>query len=242
MKKSLFLLSAIAATATLSATAQQLFVTEDDWTGWNAVSAGSVTYSYVASPSGSGGDTGISINGLGNTGQYVGSDAGGAGNAGTAGVLGLQNASLGWNVAQSQNEQNNQAFLNALWGGDELVITYTLTQTMTTGANGYWQLVPIFNDNQGYNEMNNAGFFTSSALSAGTYTVTYDYTPSTSILPTTAGQDSYFQLLISANSGGSLMNGTQPYYIDDIQVVPEPTTLALAGLGGLSLLFLRRKK
>ena len=240
MKKSLLLVS-LAATATVTASAQQLFVTEDDWTGWYNVSAGSVNYSWVSSP-----NVGVGVNGLGNTGQYIGSGTGGAGNAGTPGALGLQNGSTGWNVAQSQNEQNNQAFLNALWGGAELELTYTLTENITTGASGYWQLVPIFNDNQGYTQLNNASFFTTASgnLNAGTYTVTYAYTPSTSTLPTTSGQDTYFQLLISANSGGSVVNANQQYYIDDIQIVPapEPGTLAVAGLGGLAMFGLRRRK
>lgn len=55
----------------------------------------------------------------------------------------------------------------------------------------------------------------------------------------------YFQFLVSATSGGSLVNGTQQWYIDDIQVVavPEPATLSLCGLGLASgLMFVRRRK
>jgi len=36
--------------------------------------------------------------------------------------------------------------------------------------------------------------------------------------------------------------GPAQFFVDSVGTVPEPTTLALAGLGGLSMLFLRRRK
>lgn len=45
-----------------------------------------------------------------------------------------------------------------------------------------------------------------------------------------------------ANSPGSAANGGNDDLILTSTAVPEPTTMALAGLGGLSLFFLRRKK
>jgi PEP-CTERM motif len=230
LAKAIILGVGVLSAASLTASAQVLFTTQNDFTPWTG--SGSVA-------AGAAGDADLStINGLG--------DLGAPGGTGTAGALGISGQSIGWNPAQSQSEQNNAAFIAALWNNNELSLTYTLTESMTTAPNGYWQLVPVFNNNQGYTGLNNANFFSvaNGTLLAGTYTVTYSYTPSSLILPTAAGQDSYFQLLVVANSGGSLVGGNQQYYIDNIQVstVPEPASFALAGLGAAALLIFRRRK
>jgi hypothetical protein len=57
-----------------------------------------------------------------------------------------------------------------------------------------------------------------------------------------AGSETFWRLGIIANGDGTGSGG----YFNNISIspvaVPEPTTLALAGLGGLSMLFLRRRK
>jgi hypothetical protein len=228
LAKAIILGVGVLSAASLTASAQVLFTTQDDFTPWTG--SGSVA-------AGAAGDADLStINGLGNLTA--------PGGTGTAGALGISGQALGWNPAQSQSEENNAAFIAALWNNNELSLTYTLTASMTTAPDGYWQLVPVFNNNQGYAQLNNPNFFSvaNGTLSAGTHTVTYSYTPSSSILPTVAGQDTYFQLLVVKNSGGSLVGGDQQWYLDNIQVVPEPATFALAGLSAVTLLIFRRRK
>ena len=52
--------------------------------------------------------------------------------------------------------------------------------------------------------------------------------------------DSWFQIFFGANSDGA---NPVKFYIDNVNVysVPEPSVIALAGLGGAALLFLRRR-
>ena len=92
-----------------------------------------------------------------------------------------------------------------------------------------------------------------------------DFTPTSNftLLPYTAGTTVYFEIVAYQTSAGSYANSairghsasfsdilatglqTVPdatYGSFQVFSVPEPTTLALAGLGGLSLLMLRRKQ
>lgn len=51
-----------------------------------------------------------------------------------------------------------------------------------------------------------------------------------------------YTLGTSTSPGAPLGAAGSGFDVDDIAATPEPTTLALAGLGGLSMLFLRRRK
>ena len=57
-----------------------------------------------------------------------------------------------------------------------------------------------------------------------------------------AATEGYFRLGLIENTGSGTA-GVGVYYTDiSVYAVPEPATLAMAGLGGLSMLFLRRRK
>jgi hypothetical protein len=226
LAKAIILGVGVLSAASLTASAQVLFTTQNDFAGWN----GGGVVGPVATPDADG----STINGLGNTTA--------PGGTGTAGSLSVFNATTGWNTPQSQDEQNNAGFLAALKANTLLTLTYTLTSDIQTGANGYWQLIPVFNWTGGYNQVHNDSFFAGANLTAGTHTVTYDYSSYQAGLPTSA--PGYFQLVVVANSGGSLTGGYQQWYLDNIQVstVPEPTSFALAGLGAAALLIFRRRK
>lgn len=59
-------------------------------------------------------------------------------------------------------------------------------------------------------------------------------------VPSLADASSYIPY---SESGAQVWNGTSEVNVNiTVEAVPEPSTLALAGLGGLSLLFLRRRK
>ena len=228
LAKAIILGVGVLSAASLTASAQVLFTTQNDFAGWN----GGGVVGPVATPDADG----STINGLGNTTA--------PGGTGTAGSLSVFNASTGFNQPQSQGEQSNAGFLAALKANTLLTLTYTLTSDIQTGASGYWQLVPVFNWSGGFQQIANNSFFTvaSGNLTAGTHTVTYDYSSYQAGLPTSA--PGYFQLEVVANSGGSVTGGYQQWYLDDIQVssVPEPTSFALAGLGAAALLIFRRRK
>lgn len=61
---------------------------------------------------------------------------------------------------------------------------------------------------------------------------------------TTATALSYFGMSVAENTDGSVSAG-KLIYVDNIQVlaapVPEPTTMALAAMGGVAVLLLRRR-
>ena len=211
------------------ASANVLYTTQEDFA--SAISASSTN--VTVGPPGTLGDSDSStVNGLGNT-----SNPGGAG---TAGALFVQQNILGYEQVNLGDEAANANFLAALKNNNTLSMTYTLPQTLTTGANGYFQLSWVFNWTGGYQGFNNNSFFNGANLTAGTHTVTFDYSSLQAGLPTT--QPSYFQLFLIANSGGSLSPGAPvPFYIDDIEAVPEPASLTLLALGIPALVVVARR-
>jgi hypothetical protein len=227
LAKAIILGVGVLSAASLTASAQVLFTTQNDFSSWT-FTAGTASVGTI-------GDTDFStVNGLGNT-----VAPGGTGTAGALTVNGIPVS--GWNPIQSQNEQGNAAFIAALDSASTLSITYTLASSITTGSGGYWQIVPVFNSSAGYAQLHNDAFFSvaNGTLSAGTYTVTYNITGAPS------GTLSYFQLLLVMNTGGTgLAGGYGEVSIDNITLnpVPEPSTLALAGLGAAALLIFRRRK
>ena len=213
------------------ASASVLYTTQEDFLSATSASSTNVT----VGPPWTTGDSDLStINGLGNTTN--------PGGAGTAGALFVQQNVLGYEQVNLGDEAANANFLAALKNNNQLSMTYTLPQTLTTGANGYFQLSWVFNWTGGYQGFNNNSFFNGANLTAGTHTVTFDYSSLQAGLPTT--QPTYFQLFLIANSGGSLSPAAPvPFYIDDIEVVPEPASLTLLlGLGIPALLVVARRR
>jgi hypothetical protein len=211
------------------ASADVLYTTQQDFASATTASGTAIT---VGPPGTTGDSDGSTINGLGNTTN--------PGGAGTAGALFVQQNVLGYEQVNLGDEAANANFLAALKNNNQLSMTYTLPQTLTTGANGYFQLSWVFNWSGGYQGFNNNGFFNGANLTAGTHTVTFDYSSLQAGLPTT--QPSYFQLFLIANSGGSLSPAAPvPFYVDDIAVVPEPASLTLLALGIPALVVVARR-
>jgi hypothetical protein len=207
------------------ASAQVLYTTQEDFMPATAVDPG-----IVVGPPGAAGDTdGSTTNGIGNTTS--------PGAAGTAGALYWRQDELGYKQLNLGDENTNAAFLSALKGNTTLALDYTLSQDLTTGDNGYFQILGVFNFDGNYLGFDNNAFFGGDNLLAGPHTVVYDYSQHQAALPTgPSGALTYFQMFLVANSGGSLDPATGiELYIDNIRVIPEPISLALIGLAAPAL-------
>jgi hypothetical protein len=124
---------------------------------------------------------------------------------------------------------------------------YSQIYSMSLNAPGYgynniaWSSTTSVNlDGSNNNSSGEPNYYWGPSGSERSQTVSFNYS---SILPSIiAGGESYLQLRFTPNNGGGAPNY---WYMNNVTLspAPEPTTLALAGLGGLaSLVALRRKK
>ncbi len=220
-----------------------LFTTYSDFTGW----------------AGSGGVGGSTVNPVTSTiFDYDNSIINGAANTpGTSGggSLEIQNNSAGnYNaMAYSYGFGFNQAAMTAIDPGSTAYSypppTYTFVAGDTVAYSGIMTFYYTLPDNEGgnylqlgvdlsYNGDNGYGYSFGSSSFVGTvngystYLETIPYTIAASTL-------SYFSIGIAWNSN---YNPILPWYVDDIQVVPEPGTMALLGMGGLGFAFITRRR
>jgi hypothetical protein len=216
--------------AAVPAYATVLYTTQNDFSAATSANGANIT----VGPPGATGDTdGSSINGLGNP-----SNAGGAG---TPGALFLQQNVLGYQQANMGDEATNAPFLADLKSHNKLALDYTLPQDVVKGSGGYFEIWGVFNWTGGYQQFNNNPFFSAANLTAGQHTVVYDYSSLQAGLPTT--QPSYFQLFLVLNTGGTLTPADHiPIYIDNIRTIPEPASLALAGVGIPAIVLVARRR
>jgi hypothetical protein len=111
----------------------------------------------------------------------------------------------------------------------------------------YLQLGLFVNTGKGYYEQDYGGNDSNEPNLSGTQMASGSVLTGTVTLPFTvfspadanAATESFWRLGLIENSNGT---GDMEFTSISITPVPEPATLAMAGLGGLSMLFLRRRK
>jgi hypothetical protein len=141
------------------------------------------------------------------------------------------------------------------------ILSFTFAVPASTSTGGYSQIYSMSLNAPGYgynniawssttavdlqgtdnNQSGQPNYYYGPAGSVRSETISFNYS---SILPSIiAGGESYLQLRLTPNNGGGAPSS---WYMNNVVLTtptPEPTTLALAGLGGLaSLVALRRKK
>jgi PEP-CTERM motif len=159
----------------------------------------------------------------------------------------------GWNQTLSIKLQNTPGDLSAFMDNHLLSFTFS---TDGTGFSSGWDQINQFVINApgwGFNMVPWADFTATGDQAANgampnfyfwgegvqSQTVTIDYS---SILPQISANPGYIELIFTSNNGGGA-----PDFLDFNNVVlsggpvPEPSTLALIGLGAAGMLWLRRK-
>jgi hypothetical protein len=243
MKKLVFLSIGMLAFALQTATAQILWTTYEDYTNWTGDGALATTaFDH----------DGVTVNGLGNEAN--------PGGAGTAGSLQLNAVTSGWSgwLAGSGGEAWMAGFLAAVdgpgaipaysaqsgYGPGTLVAasgTLTLTYTMPDSTFGgtYFEPGLTFNYNGTWQP-----FWPSSQTDLGPVTTPNGtmemweaYIPY-NINAVNAGL-TYFTVGIAQNTD---FTGANPWYVDQIAVIPEPATMALFGVGLTGLMLIHRRR
>jgi len=217
-----------------NASAQVLFTTTNDFGQFNggAVTVDSTYYSESST-----------VNGIGNT-----SDAGGVGTPGAlqltaAGAWG-PNGSSWWpgatyDLFQAIDPGGARPWSAESGYGAGTVIAHSgvISFDLYTGNLTDW-----FQPGIHFNYDGNwwVGFETNNFTFVGADGRTWTHYDVPFTLNARPGDLSYFGVSFAENSGGG--NAGLTYYVDNIQVVPEPGTFALLGLGVLSLFFVVRRR
>jgi hypothetical protein len=202
-----------------SACAQELYTTQEDFTGWSDNSGGTNFTPLVTAFSTDSSTT----NGLGNP-----SNPGGTGTSGSITVT--RNAPEGnFGYFYSQGASST-AFLAALGTSSNGGAGYTaasgtiqLDFVPATGGT-YFGLGIVLNYNSNFGQF----FPSGTPVNNGTY-----YTEDINYTINSTTSANYFQLGVIWNSDAPTGSS---FTLDNIQVVPEPASLVLLGLGGLSLI------
>lgn len=234
MKKTMYLTGLLAVSAVLVASAQSsLYTTTNDFGQFNG-GAGTVSSDYYSVSS--------TVNGIGNS-----SNPGGTGGVGSLQLT----ASGGWGQwsAGSDFPGMTAAAFSALslgstrpWSpesgygaGTMLASSGTMTFDLYGGNFTDWNWWGITLNYDGH-------FDTFFASTSSNFTGADGNTWTHYVIPytTSAASLSYFGMGIAFNTG-SIANET--FYVDNFQVapVPEPSSMALAAMGGAALLFFRRR-
>jgi hypothetical protein len=223
MKKNLLFLfiGAAAIAAQIGSAQTELFTTTNDFIGGSG--------SIILAPTTGVDYDGSAINGLGNN-----TAPGGTGIAGSESLTWVSGT---YDYAYYANENGNAAFLAALESASTLSYDYT---TPAAGTGNYFQLNLQLNYQGGFDTLSG----TTTSLGGGWTQDTINFSTEAAhlaaIQASNGGGFSYFQVGINYNSNYNLPSS--PFSIDNIQVttVPEPTSLALLGLGAGVVLFRRR--
>jgi hypothetical protein len=244
----------VMALAVQTVSAQNLFSTYSDFTGWSGSAGAS------AGPSSDWDYDGSTINGAGNNPGNTGSsiNPGGSSPVGSLGITWASSAGNYNNLAFSPGEAYNKSFMHTIDPGS--LAAYTDESGYGAGTtvaySGTLSMVYTIPDNE-------AGSYFELGVDLA-YTPNYYsvFLPS-SITPLNGGLPVNGQITVEATIPYSITAGNNlqgfafgiaynsdyqpvlPFYVDSISVVavPEPSSLALAALGGLCMFrVLRRRK